>query len=132
MRVNHVPLDPGGSSPGGPFPDGGKDLASSPAQKQAAARAIEEHIEPDTQKAGDWADDETNAAVKAFGPKDGDGWITSGALKTAHEAWNGQVKNLMSRLASEKAALRGTDTVLRNTDFGVGAGVRGISPIEGY
>ncbi|MGX1271768.1 hypothetical protein RKD18_004962 [Streptomyces phaeoluteigriseus] len=131
MRLNHVPLDPGGSSPGG-LPGGQKDLASSPAQKRAAAKAIEDHIEPDTKKAGDWAETETNAAVKAFAPKDGDGWVTSGALKKAHETWDGQVRNLMSRLASEKAALRSTNTVLQNTDLGVGTDVRRISPIEGY
>ncbi|MFD5267205.1 hypothetical protein [Streptomyces sp. NPDC058335] len=107
-------------------------MASSPAEKQAAAKAIEDHIEPDTKKAGDWADTETNAAVRAFAPKDGDGWVTSGALKKAHETWDGQVRNLMSRLASEKSALRSTDTVLQNTDLGVGTGVRRISPIEGY
>ncbi|GGW86121.1 hypothetical protein CP966_21860 [Streptomyces galilaeus] len=132
MRLNQIPLDPGGSSPGGQLPGGQKDLASSPAQKQAAAKAIEDHIEPDTKKAGDWAETETNAAVKAFAPKDGDGWVTSGALKKAHDTWDGQVQNLMSRLASEKAALRSTNTVLQNTDLGVGTDVRRISPIEGY
>lgn len=131
-RLNQIPTDPGGSSSGS-LPSGGqKDLASSPAQKQAAARAIEDHIEPDTRKAGDWADDETNAAVKAFGPKDGEGWVTSAALKTAHKTWGEQVQNLMNRLASDKSALRSTNILLQNTDLTVGIGVRKVSPIDGY
>ncbi|MFI6038630.1 hypothetical protein ACIBBD_31765 [Streptomyces sp. NPDC051315] len=127
MRLNQIPLDPGGSPTGGR-----KDLASSPAQKRAAAKAIEENIEPDTRKAGDWADTETDTAVKAFQPKDGDGWLTSGALKKAHTTWGEQVTNLMNRLASEKAALRGTNTVLQGTDLGVGNGIRQSSNLDGY
>ncbi|GAA3835802.1 hypothetical protein GCM10023083_79850 [Streptomyces phyllanthi] len=78
MRLNQIPADSGGSSgaqPGG-FSGSRRDLASSPAEKRAAARAIEEHIEPDTRKSGDWTDEETNTAVKAFAEKDGHGWVT--------------------------------------------------------
>ncbi|MCK8433733.1 hypothetical protein G3I77_11990 [Streptomyces sp. D2-8] len=129
VRLNQVPLDPGGSSsPGGSQPG----LASSPAEKKAAAKAIEDHIEPDTKKAGEWADTETNSAVKAFEPKGGDGWVTSGALKKAHTTWGEQVRNLMNRLASEKSALRSTNNLLQNTDLGVGSGLRQISPLDGY
>ncbi|MFI6689722.1 hypothetical protein [Streptomyces sp. NPDC050485] len=62
-------------------------MASTPAQKQAAARAIEEHIEPDTRTSGSWADDETAAVVKEFDARDGHGWLASGALKKAHKTW---------------------------------------------
>ncbi|MFF8969739.1 hypothetical protein [Streptomyces sp. NPDC014995] len=127
MRLNQIPLDPGGSPSGGR-----KDLASSPAQKRAAAKAIEDDIEPGTRKAGDWADVETNTAVKAFQPKDGEGWLTSGALKKAHETWGEQVTNLLNRLASEKAALRSTNTVLQGTDLGVGNGIRQSSNLDAY
>ncbi|CAM5699077.1 hypothetical protein [Streptomyces aurantiogriseus] len=131
-RLNQIPSDPGGSAGG--FPSGGqkKDLASSPAQKRAAAKAIEDDIEPGTKKAGDWADTETDAVVKAFGPQDGEGWITSAALKKAHRTWGEQVTNLMNRLASEKAALRGTNTVLQGTDLGVGNGIRQSSNLDAY
>jgi hypothetical protein len=126
MRLNQYPADSGGSS------GGQKDLASSPAEKQAAARAIEDHIEPSTRKSGAWADDETDAAVKSFAAKDGHGWVTSGAFKKAHKTWGEQVQNLMNRLASEKEALRSTNKVLQNTDLGVGTGVRNSSSLDGF
>lgn len=128
MRLNQASPD-SAETPGSSGTTGGqKDLASSPAQKKAAAKAIEDHIEPDTRKAGDWAETDTNSAVKAFH----DGWLTSSALKKAHEAWDEQVKNLMNRLASEKAALRGTNNVLQSADIEAGAGVRSVSVIDGY
>lgn len=130
MTLNQYPADPGGST--GPGLGGTPDFGSSPAQKKAAARAIEEHIEPDTKKAGDVADEETGAAVKAFAAKDGHGWVTSGALKKAHETWGEQVQGLMNRLGSEKAALRNTNTLFQNTDFGVGLGVRKSSSLDGF
>ncbi|KMS84133.1 hypothetical protein ACZ91_49680 [Streptomyces regensis] len=127
-RLNQLPDDLTGTpGPAGPI-GGQKDLASSPAQKQAAANAIEKHIEPDTRKAGNWADAETDEAVREFR----DGWHTSGALKKAHEAWEEQVKNLMNMLASDKAALRSANTVLQNTDIQTGASVRSASVIYGY
>ncbi|MFG3550113.1 hypothetical protein [Streptomyces sp. NPDC047725] len=129
MQLNQYPADQGGP---GPVFGGQKDLASSPAQKKAAAKAIEDHLEPDTRKAGDWADESTGAAVKAFAAKDGDGWITSGALKKAHKTWGEQVQNLMTRLSSEKEALRSTSILFRNTDFGVGQGMRQSSNLDGY
>lgn len=105
MRLNQLPADPGGptdvTGPAGRK----KDLASSPAEKAAAVKAIEEHIQPDTAKAGRWADEDTGSAVKTFGPKDGDGWVISTALKTAHKTWGAQVKNLIDRLDAEKGAL---------------------------
>lgn len=107
---------------------GQPDLRSSPAEKKAAAKAIAEHIEPDTRKAGDWADTETNSAVTEFR----DGWHTSGALKKAHEAWADQVRSLMHRLSSEKAALQGTNTLLQNTDLQTGANARSVSVLNEY
>ncbi|MFI7342965.1 hypothetical protein ACIBUY_34090 [Streptomyces sp. NPDC050085] len=122
MQLNHLPDESefaGGSQP---------DLASSPAQKKAAARAIEQHIEPDTRKAGDWADAETGTAVAEFR----DGWLTSGALQKAHKAWGGQVHNLLNRLSSEKTALRSANNTLQGTDGEVGARTRALSPLDGF
>ncbi|MET8409132.1 hypothetical protein ABZV34_13770 [Streptomyces sp. NPDC005195] len=127
MRLNQLPGDPGGGLSGGK-----PDLASSPAEKRAAAKAIEDHIEPETKKAGERADGEMGAAIKAFGPKDGSGWLTSGAVGKAHKAWDEQVRHLMNRLSSEKAALRSTNTVLTGTDVGVGTGVRKSSSLDGF
>ena len=128
MRLNHLPDGPDG----GGYTGGQPDLASSPAQKRAAANALEQRIEPGTKKAGDAADEQTNAVVKAFGAKDGHGWLTSGAVSKAHKTWGDQVQNLMNRLSSEKSALRGANTVLTGTDVGVGSSVRTSSTLDAY
>ena len=93
-RLNQYPADPGG---GGSTGGGGPDLASSPAEKKAAADTLHNDIEPDTKKAGAWADDETSAVVKAFDAKDGHGWLTSGAVGKAHKTWGEQVQNLVNQ-----------------------------------
>jgi hypothetical protein len=115
MRLNQIP------TPGGPPGVLGrkKDVASTPAQKQAAARAIGDHIWPDTGTSGSWADDETAAAVKEFDARDGHGWLASGALKKAHKTWGEQVKSLMDELSSQEGALLRADTHLVNTDVAV-------------
>lgn len=133
MRLNRVPTDPGGAGGSqGAFLQG-PYLASSPEAKRKAAKSIEEHIEPDTRTAGKMADESTGAVVKAFGAKDSDGWLTSGALKSAHETWGDQVKALMNRLGAEKPALLATNTLFGGTDKQVGSGVRQIpSSLDGY
>jgi hypothetical protein len=128
MRLNHV-ADPGGG--GGPA-GGGPKLASSPAEKKAAANTIERDIEPGTHTAGAWADHETDAAVKAFAAKDGDGWLTSGALKAAHHTWGEQVKGLMTMLSQDKSALRSANATLTGTDVGIGAAARRTSVLDRY
>ncbi|MFJ9036117.1 hypothetical protein ACIRF8_05975 [Streptomyces sp. NPDC102406] len=122
MRLNQTPAAEG------PARGGQKDLASSPAKKKAAARAIEQYIEPDTRKAGDWADTETGAAVHEFS----DGWLTSGALKKAPKTWGQQVHALLNRLSSEKAALRSANNTLQGTDGAVGAKTRSLSALDGF
>lgn len=125
LDVSGVPGVPGVSARG-------RDLASSPGEKRAAARAIEDHIEPGTRAAGRWADDENGAAVREFAAKDGEGWVTSAALKKAHGAWADQVKNLMDRLGAEKDALRSGNAVLTSTDLAVGSAVRRQSSLDTY
>ncbi|MFI2643229.1 hypothetical protein [Streptomyces sp. NPDC018610] len=109
---------------------GPRDLVSSPTEKRAAARAIEKDIEPGTRTAGAWAEEETGAAVRAFGAKDGDGWLTASALEKAHRTWTGQVRNLMDRLGSEKEALRVGHRVLTGTDLAVGSTLRETSALR--
>ncbi|MZE76941.1 hypothetical protein [Streptomyces xinghaiensis] len=121
MRLNEYPADHGGGSGGGQ-----QDLVSTPAEKKAAAKAIEDHIEPETKKAGDYADEATSGVVKAFDAKDGHGWLMSSSLKKAHKTWGEQVRTLMNRLGSEKVALRSSNTILANTDFRVSAGARAV------
>ncbi|MFD4141268.1 MULTISPECIES: hypothetical protein [unclassified Streptomyces] len=137
MQLDQVPMDPGGGGDNNGGLQGpslfAPSLASSPEAKKKAANSIELHIAPDTRKAGDTADESTGAAVKAFGPKDAGGWVTSGALKSAHEKWNGQVRALLDRLEAEKKALRATNTVLGGTDGQVGTDTTLIpSPFNGY
>ncbi|MEU6403591.1 hypothetical protein [Streptomyces sp. NPDC046985] len=113
----------------GPGPE---DLVSSPAEKQAAATAVETRVEPGTRAAGDWADEETGAAVRALGAEDGEGWLTAAALHQAHRAWGDQVRNLMNRLGAEKDALRAGDRVLTGTDLAVGSALRERSALDRY
>ncbi|MFD0394468.1 hypothetical protein ACFQ3Z_27690 [Streptomyces nogalater] len=70
--------------------------------------------------------------VKAFGAKDGDGWLTSKAVHTMHKTWGEQVKNLLTLLSMDKAALRAADTTLTGTDAGVGAQARRPSVLDQY
>ncbi|WP_327191211.1 hypothetical protein [Streptomyces xinghaiensis] len=136
-RLNEVPAGAGGGpGPGGgpPIlgPGGTQGFGSSPAEKKAAANAIEQHTEPNVRKAGDWAEEATDSAVKTFGARDGAGWLTSGALKKAHSTWGDQVTTLLNRLKSEKEALRATNGLFTNNDLGVGATVRAPSVLDGY
>lgn len=121
MRLNQNAPDQGGGSGGGQ-----QNLVSTPAEKKAAAKAIEDHIEPDTKKAGHHADQDTSGVVKAFDAKDGHGWLMSSALKKAHKKWGEQVHALMNRLGSEKASLRSTNILLTNTDFDIRSGVQSV------
>ncbi|MFE0730387.1 hypothetical protein ACFW2X_19460 [Streptomyces antibioticus] len=129
MHLNQLAAAAGG---GGTSPLPGKDFASAPAQKKAAAKAIEERLEPDTSKAGTQADESTGTAATEFGPGDGGGWLTGHALKTAKETWSGQLTTLMNRLGSEKAALRATGTLFQSTDTGVGTGIRNSSVLDSF
>lgn len=124
MQLNQV--DPGNGRNGAP------DLASTPAQKKAAANAIEQHLEPDTKKAGDVAEEKTNTAVKEFNGKGGHGWDTSDALKKAHGTWEKQVKALMDRLSADKSALRSTHILFQNQDIDIANKVRQSSNLDGY
>ncbi|MEV5876817.1 hypothetical protein AB0L75_21780 [Streptomyces sp. NPDC052101] len=123
MRLNHLQDIPGG---------GGSDLAHSPDEKQAAANALQNHIERDTKTAGEWADDETGAVVKAFDAKDGHGWLTSTAVSKAHKTWGEQVQNFLNRLVGDESALRYNNTVLTGTDAGVASTARKVSVLDTY
>ncbi|MFG2616831.1 hypothetical protein ACGFXC_04350 [Streptomyces sp. NPDC048507] len=107
------PFVPG--SPGSPAsPGGAPDFASSPAEKKAAATTIENELQPDTKKAAGHADTTTETARKGF-----DGWETAAGLKTVADTWDQQVKTLMGRLAGEKSALRGANSLITGNDTGL-------------
>ncbi len=155
MRLNEVPLDPSPPPVYGPFAPGqdpnasvpvpyapgyappfaaggGPSLATSPARKKAAAEAIRTRIRPQTKVAGDHADEETSAAVKAFGAKDGDGWVTSRALKNAQKTWEQQVQAMLKRLEGDENGLLGARLNLQGADLLSGQQFRPPSAIDGY
>ncbi|MFJ9579343.1 hypothetical protein ACIRQF_23555 [Streptomyces sp. NPDC101191] len=125
MRLNQLAPAAGGGGAGKP------DMASSPAAKKAAAKAIDDDLEPGVTRDGKHAAETTNATVKAFGAKDGHGWDTSGALKRAHEAWEKQVQMLLGRLFSERQALCATGISFQNNDLDIAARLSRQSRIDG-
>ncbi|GHB80625.1 hypothetical protein GCM10010331_80130 [Streptomyces xanthochromogenes] len=132
LELNQVPADTSEVTAPTSTGGGSRDFASSPAQKAAAAQAIQQHIEPDTRASGGWADEQTAVVVKEFTARDGHGWLTSAALKNAHQSWGGQVTNLMNRLSSEKGALSSTNSLWHRTDVGVGDRVGPPSALDKY
>ncbi|MBB5116616.1 hypothetical protein [Streptomyces eurocidicus] len=90
-------------------------LASSAAKKKAAVSALEQHVQPDTQKAGKVMDETTEAAAKGF--KD---WATGAGINEALKGWRVSVKALENRLAGEKAGLSGANTLFQGADKGLG------------
>ncbi|MFI1715683.1 hypothetical protein [Streptomyces litmocidini] len=125
MRLNQLAPAAGGGGVGKP------DMASSAAAKRAAAKAIDDDLEPGVTRDGKHAAETTNAAVKEFGAKDGHGWDTSGALKRAHETWEKQVKMLLGRLSSEKQALSATGISMQNNELDTAARLARQSRIQG-
>jgi hypothetical protein len=123
MRLNHLQDTAGG---------GGPDLAHSSDEKKTAADTLHNDIEPNTKKAGAWADDDTAAVVKAFDAKDGHGWLTSSAVSKAHKTWGEQVQNFLNRLTGDESALRYSNTVLTGTDIGVSSTTRKVSVFDTY
>ncbi|MGW6772922.1 hypothetical protein ACWGBX_21210 [Streptomyces sp. NPDC055037] len=126
MQLNRVP---DADRPAAPLPGlGAPNLASTPAQKRTAANTIETELQPNTKKAGDWADTSMTSAVSAFS-----GWATATGLKTVQTTWESQVKTLVGRLNTEKGALRSTVTILAQTDVDRRGTISGIpSNFEKY
>lgn len=124
-----VPYAPGYTPP---FAPGAPSLATDPARKKAAAEAIRTRIKPGTKSAGEHADEETSAAVKGLGAKDGDGWVTSRALKDAHKTWGGQVRSMLGRLDADINSLSAARRNLFGADVQSGLGFGRTSPFDTY
>ncbi|MEU6705777.1 hypothetical protein [Streptomyces wuyuanensis] len=125
MRLNQLPE--GGPAPG---PGGTPGLASTPAEKNAAAGVIENELLTSTKKAGGHADEANGTAVGAFS-----GWATAAALRKVQTTWDGQVETLMGRLGKERDGLRNTVTTLTGADTGRRDRINGIrtpSVFNGY
>ncbi|WP_344122741.1 hypothetical protein [Streptomyces blastmyceticus] len=112
MRLNGVPG--GGGLPGLPE-SSDADLKSSAAKKAAAIAALEQHIQPDVQKAGSAMDEATEAAAKGFKE-----WATGAGIDGALKGWRASVKSLQGQLAIEKAGLSGANRLYRGTDIHTG------------
>lgn len=96
MQLNGVPDDPG---PG----FGNNVLASTPQEKAAAARTIQDELLGSTTKATNTADESSKAAAREFTD-----WATGPAIKKLDQTWDKQVKTLMNRLQTERDGLSGT------------------------
>ncbi|UUN30310.1 hypothetical protein [Streptomyces sp. FIT100] len=112
MQLNQLAPAGGG---GGSVPG----LAASSPQKQAAAKAINDDLEPGVARDGKHAAASVSAAVKEFGPRDGYGWDASGALRRAHETWEKQVRMLLGRLATEKGLLSTTAISFQSNEIDI-------------
>ncbi|MFK8907183.1 hypothetical protein [Streptomyces sp. YS-3] len=113
-QLGSTRLDGAYDGPFPPSPGDDKDLNSSPARKATAANDIETDFEPNTRRAGIWADEASISAAKAF-----DGWATATGLTKAQDAWFKAVTSLLGRLAGEKAALRDTNKLYFTNDIWV-------------
>ncbi|MCX4965205.1 hypothetical protein OHA98_10245 [Streptomyces sp. NBC_00654] len=99
----------------GPLPGlGGQVLASTPAEKAAAANTIENELEDSTNKSTNLADEASSAAAKEFTD-----WATGPAITKLGETWDKQVKTLMGRLSSEKNGLRGAANGFARNDLDI-------------
>ncbi|MFD9599325.1 hypothetical protein [Streptomyces sp. NPDC059970] len=125
MRLNRLPEDGPGPSPGGT-----SKLVSTPSEKNAAAGTIQNELLTSTRNAGEHADEANGSAVRAF-----NGWVTATALKEVQSTWDGQVKTLMGRLRKERDGLRDTVTTLAGVDVDRRDRINGIktpSVFDGY
>ncbi|MFB7228809.1 hypothetical protein ACFCY9_13920 [Streptomyces fimicarius] len=95
-QLNGVPDEPG---PG----FGNNVLASTPQEKAAASRTIQEELLGSTAKAANHADESSKAAAREFTD-----WATGPAIKKLDETWDKQVKTLTNRLQTERDGLSGT------------------------
>lgn len=118
--------------PGEPTDGSGPDFTHSATDNVRAADGLANGIEPDTARAGGWADEATAALVTAFGAKDGHGWLTSSAISQAHNTWGEQVQGLVSRLTLDESALRTAltlgDHALPDADWAKDGGIWGDDP----
>ncbi|KNB51467.1 hypothetical protein [Streptomyces caatingaensis] len=80
--------------------------------KSAAAKALQEDIQPGIDRAGAHADEATATAVTGF-----TGWATGSGLKEVADEWDKQVKALQGRLGADKTALQGARTGFRDYDI---------------
>lgn len=122
------------AAPGGGGQGPGGDLAHSEAQKKKAVAYIEEHLGPETKKAGVIADDESEAltgGVSATACTVGrlNGWEVQKGISHRLGKWQRNFKRLTGRLDAELAGLRQADTLFRTNEDDTKASFNGVSPL---
>ncbi|GAA1278470.1 hypothetical protein ACFPWS_17070 [Streptomyces aureus] len=118
MRLNSIPAD-GGVTAGGAE----QTLQTDPTGKQAAVKALQESIRPDTGTAGDHAQEPSGTTVRVFS-----GWATGDGLADAHKEWQLQVANLKGRLSNDQSALSKTQGEFQYVDTGVRNEIARLDP----
>ncbi|GGQ33740.1 hypothetical protein GCM10010215_67110 [Streptomyces virginiae] len=112
MRLNQLAAPDGGGG-------GSADFGSDEAKKKTASGKLGGEVKTQTETAAKKADEETAAAITAFS-----GWDTAAGLKTVETTWDNQVKNLLSRLATESHNLAVTRRMFLGQDNEIYNGFR--------
>ncbi|GAA2624519.1 hypothetical protein [Streptomyces axinellae] len=137
MRLNEA--DGGGGGGGPELPAEGQGVLTTPAAKKKAAKYVEEHLLPDTVKAGKHAGGATQTATGAApagrtdvvpfgGPGELDKWEVKTGLNTAMKHWGQQVNNVLARLNGEMGALRAAHNGYLLNDDLTGSQLTGLFP----
>lgn len=101
----------------------------SEAAKKAAARHIQDHLAPETHKAGVHADEETD---RVSGGTAGElrRWEIHSGLKHRQGSWEGHLRQLEARLQQEQAGLQQANRLIQDNDFATGNNLTGTgSPV---
>ncbi|MFJ6784713.1 hypothetical protein [Streptomyces yangpuensis] len=112
MRLNQLAAPDGGGG-------GSADFGSDESKKRIASGKLGGEVKTQTESAAKKADEETAAAITAFS-----GWDTAAGLKTVETTWDNQVKNLLSRLATESHNLAVTRRMFLGQDNEIYNGFR--------
>ncbi|MFG3350280.1 hypothetical protein ACGF1Z_35145 [Streptomyces sp. NPDC048018] len=114
MRLNQLAAPDGGGGGGG-----SADFGTDESKKRVASGKLGGEVKTQTETAAKKADEETTAAIGAFS-----GWDTAAGLKTVETTWDNQVKNLLSRLATESHNLAVTRKLFLGQDYEMYNGFR--------
>ncbi|WKV72931.1 hypothetical protein AW27_016130 [Streptomyces sp. PCS3-D2] len=114
MRLNQLAAPDGGGGGGG-----SADFGSDESKKKIASGKLGGEVRTQTETAAKKADEETASAITAFS-----GWDTAAGLKTVETTWDNQVKNLLSRLATESHNLAVTRRMFLGQDNEIYNGFR--------
>ncbi|MFD5697972.1 hypothetical protein [Streptomyces lasiicapitis] len=110
-------------TPGG---DGSDDLRTNHVGKQLAVKALRNDIRPATSRAGRYAQESSETAVREL-----NGWETGSGLNDVQRHWKSQVESLRARLARDQSALELTKREFQNVDRVVEGGIAHIATIFG-